>query len=242
MHRRRVLALLIAIALSLVALLTASPTTFSDQPSSTLVRSVETARPSFIPFAATTTIGRSTFPTDPLARPAAPAPEPTPAAHRPIAPKMSPRRLVPAGGWPVASRGSHVSQRFGCTGMPLEPSYGGCRHFHTGVDIVARAGTKIIAVTSGRVVLAGWVDNCGGRQVVIRGANNRYFAYAHLSRILTRKGRQVRAGTVIGRLGSTGCTTGAHLHVQVSVGYPWRGGSRFVNPAPYIDRGRWHPR
>jgi murein DD-endopeptidase MepM/ murein hydrolase activator NlpD len=145
------------------------------------------------------------------------------------------------GGWPVTSRSAYVSQPFGCTGLPLEPAYGSCSHFHTGIDIVAAPGTTIIAAVAGTVVLAGSPGDCGGRQVVIRNSRGRYFLYAHLSSILTRTGRRVAAGTVIGRLGSTGCTTGPHLHFQVSIGRPWDGGSRFVNPWRYIDRGPWLP-
>lgn len=230
------LALVALIFLGAVALTPASSTTPLPSPSPSVTPTVTIAPlPSLAP-----------FPLDPLSRRpiATPSPAPTPKPKpKPVAPKPrpvakpKPKPVIRyALRWPIRAR-VRISQRYGCTGFVMEPRYGSCRHFHTGIDLVAPYGARVVAAHRGVVVQAGWVDNCGGRQVLIR-YGSRYYLYAHLSRVLTARGRSVHAGTTIGRLGSSGCTTGAHLHFQVSIGWPWHSGSRFVSPWPY----RWRVR
>jgi hypothetical protein len=86
--------------------------------------------------------------------------------------------------------------------------------FHAGVDFAARYGARVRAAKRGRVVFAGWDSGGYGRLVVLRHRAVRTM-YAHLSRISVRRGRYVRAGRVVGRVGSTGFATGPHLHFEV---------------------------
>jgi len=86
--------------------------------------------------------------------------------------------------------------------------------FHPGVDIGARYGSKVHAITGGRVVSAGWIPGYG--KIVRVRADGKVFYYPHLSRVRVRHGR-VHTGQVLGRVGSTGYSTGPHLHVEIRV-------------------------
>jgi murein DD-endopeptidase MepM/ murein hydrolase activator NlpD len=89
---------------------------------------------------------------------------------------------------------------------------------HTGVDWSAPRGTPIIASGSGTVVSAGWAQGYG-KQVVIRHANGYVTSYSHQSAIAKGvvPGAEIRQGQVIGYVGSTGLSTGNHLHYEVIV-------------------------
>jgi murein DD-endopeptidase MepM/ murein hydrolase activator NlpD len=89
------------------------------------------------------------------------------------------------------------------------------------------------AVGAGKVVSAGWGGSFG-YQVVIRHADGRYTQYAHLSAISVRDGQSVTAGQRIGRSGSTGNSTGPHLHFEVRTG-PGFGSD--VDPVAYLRAG-----
>jgi murein DD-endopeptidase MepM/ murein hydrolase activator NlpD len=111
------------------------------------------------------------------------------------------------------------------------------------IDVAAPAGTPVVPILSGRVVFAGFRKNCGGYQVWIRHSNGLYSAYYHLKSERVRKGQRVREQeTVIGRVGRSGCASGAHLHVEMWRGKPWQPGSHRVSPRPYIDSGRYLPK
>jgi len=97
--------------------------------------------------------------------------------------------------------------------------------FHPGVDVAARYGRKVHAIVGGRVVSAGWIPGYG-KTVRIR-RDGRTFFYPHLSRIHVRHGH-VRTGAFIGRVGSTGYSTGPHLHVEI------RRHGRARNPLPIL--------
>jgi murein DD-endopeptidase MepM/ murein hydrolase activator NlpD len=99
--------------------------------------------------------------------------------------------------------------------------------FHTGIDIPAPGGTPVGAARSGRVVLAGWGTGYG-RLVVLSHARGVETWYAHLRRIDVSVGRWVRHGARIGLVGSTGHSTGPHLHFEVRV----RGAA--VDPLPAL--------
>ena len=108
---------------------------------------------------------------------------------------------------PVAAS---VSSSFG---MRVHPILGSHR-FHRGVDLRAGFGTPIRASAEGRVTFAGW--NGGyGRQVMIDHGQGLASMYAHMSRMAARPGSQVRRGDIIGYVGSTGLSTGPHLHYEV---------------------------
>jgi murein DD-endopeptidase MepM/ murein hydrolase activator NlpD len=87
---------------------------------------------------------------------------------------------------------------------------------HTGQDFAAPSGTPVRAVAAGTVVSAGW-DGAYGRKIEIRHAGGTTTWYCHLSAFAVEGGK-VRAGQTIGRVGSTGNTTGPHLHLEVRVG------------------------
>ncbi|MFL4908645.1 transglycosylase family protein [Streptomyces sp. MMS24-I2-30] len=105
--------------------------------------------------------------------------------------------------------------------------------YHTGVDFPVPTGTPVKAVAAGHVVSAGWGGSFG-YQVVIRHADGRYTQYAHLSAISVKAGRPVTAGQRIGRSGSTGNSTGPHLHFEVRTG---PGFGTDVDPLAYLRAG-----
>ena len=105
---------------------------------------------------------------------------------------------------------------------------------HDGMDIAQATGAPILAAAAGVVVRTGWVNNCGGNQIVIAVGSNLYTGYYHLSRILVSPGQKIARGQQIGKIGDTGCTTGPHLHFSVSRGYPLASGSTFYNPARFL--------
>jgi murein DD-endopeptidase MepM/ murein hydrolase activator NlpD len=130
--------------------------------------------------------------------------------------------------WPVASRDSYLSRGYSSS--------------HRADDIAVARGTRIVPVGSGRVVFAGWRSNCGGYQVWVSHGDGRYTAYYHMGREVVYAGKPVtRQETTLGYVGSSGCATGAHVHVELWKGYPWRSGSYRVNPWGAIDSGVYLP-
>jgi peptidoglycan hydrolase-like protein with peptidoglycan-binding domain len=89
--------------------------------------------------------------------------------------------------------------------------------FHPGVDFPAPYGRTIRAAASGRVVRAGWHPGGYGNLVAIRHRGHVRTLYAHLSRILVHRGQRISAGTLIARVGSSGASTGPHLHFEIRV-------------------------
>lgn len=87
---------------------------------------------------------------------------------------------------------------------------------HTGLDFAAPYGTAIRAVATGVVTFTGW-DGSYGYKTVVRHADGTESWYAHQSRMLVSRGDKVAAGDTIGRVGSTGNSTGNHLHLEVRV-------------------------
>ena len=102
---------------------------------------------------------------------------------------------------------------------------------HLGLDIAAGEGANIYAADSGVVVFAGWANGGYGNTVMVDHGNGYQTLYAHMSTVATGCGASVSAGQTIGYAGSTGNSTGAHLHFEVRLngGFvnPW-----FVLPAP----------
>ncbi|GHB34743.1 hypothetical protein GCM10010306_030360 [Streptomyces umbrinus] len=105
--------------------------------------------------------------------------------------------------------------------------------YHTGVDFPVPTGTSVKSVGAGSVVTAGWGGSFG-YQVVIRHGDGRYTQYAHLSAISVKAGQSVVTGQRIGRSGSTGNSTGPHLHFEVRTG-PGFGSD--VDPVAYLRAG-----
>jgi murein DD-endopeptidase MepM/ murein hydrolase activator NlpD len=136
--------------------------------------------------------------------------------------------------WPCAGP---ITQGFGPTSFSFEFPYVyqgvSYPHFHTGIDIGVGLGTPVAAAADGVVVLAG-TNVVGGRvvgygtYVVIAHGGGLYTLYGHLSRLDVSAGERVRAGQQIGLSGSTGNSTGPHLHFEV------RRGVEPVDPMPYL--------
>ena len=133
--------------------------------------------------------------------------------------------------WPVP--GGYISQGFGCTGFYAEPPMGNCPHFHSGIDIAAPSGTRIVAAAAGTVTFAGWKDNGGGYQVWVSDGHDFYTSYHHMSAVLVHTGQRIGRGQLIGRVGMTGNATGPHVHFSVWIGPIWAGG-HVVNPLNYF--------
>ena len=98
-------------------------------------------------------------------------------------------------------------------GSRFHPILGSAR-FHKGVDLAAASGTPIVAAADGRIVAAGWHGGYG-RQVAIAHGGGIQTSYSHMSRIGVASGEAVRRGQVIGYVGSSGLSTGPHLHYEV---------------------------
>jgi murein DD-endopeptidase MepM/ murein hydrolase activator NlpD len=112
-------------------------------------------------------------------------------------------------GWPVNGR---LMDGFGHRSDP----FSGEGAMHTGVDISAEFGTPVKATGDGVVIHANW--NGGyGRCVIVDHGNGYQTWYAHLSRMDVVEGDEIRQGDVIGRVGTTGRSTGAHLHYEVRI-------------------------
>jgi hypothetical protein len=98
-------------------------------------------------------------------------------------------------------------------GERLDPFTGRSLRFHTGIDIGAPFGTEVFAARSGRIDSTGYSDIYGNFIVVVHDATWETL-YGHLSKILVAKGQTVSAGETIGLVGSTGMSTGPHLHFE----------------------------
>ncbi|MFE0436465.1 peptidoglycan DD-metalloendopeptidase family protein [Streptomyces nigra] len=130
--------------------------------------------------------------------------------------------------------GSMVAPVGASTGTPYRKAGSSwSKGYHTGVDFPVPTGTSVRSVGAGTVVSAGW-EGSFGYQVVIRHGDGRYTQYAHLSAISVKDGQSVTAGQRIGRSGSTGNSTGPHLHFEVRTGPGW--GSD-VDPVAYLRAG-----
>ncbi|MBD2509967.1 peptidoglycan DD-metalloendopeptidase family protein [Nostoc muscorum FACHB-395] len=103
----------------------------------------------------------------------------------------------------------------------------GYRRFHAGLDFAASYGSKIRAADSGRVIFAGWYGGYG-RAVIIDHGNGLTTLYGHTSELYVSEGQAVERGQAIGAVGSTGFSTGPHLHFEVR-----RNGTP-VDPANYL--------
>lgn len=142
------------------------------------------------------------------------------AAEPPPPPEPEPEYVF---GEPVP--GHEVNSPFGLRRMPWE-NHG---RLHEGVDIAAPSGTKVLAVEDGVITQAGNSASYG-RFVEVRHENGLTSFYAHLGRVErgARAGVAVTAGTPIGRIGSSGTSTGPHLHFEI------RRGERPLNPVAFI--------
>lgn len=111
--------------------------------------------------------------------------------------------------WPLPGRYNTISSNFGWRIHPIERKY----KFHTGIDLPAPSGTAVYAIADGYVRFSG--SNKGyGQFIIIEHGDSIYTAYAHLSKRLVKTGELVSRGQEIGTVGSTGLSTGPHLHFE----------------------------
>lgn len=110
-------------------------------------------------------------------------------------------------GWPVVGK---ISSRYGWRKDPVR----GGRDFHTGLDIRAPYGRTIVASASGTVVYSGWMGGYG-KAIVISHPGNMTTLYGHCSKLVVKTGQKVQRGTHIANVGSTGRSTGNHVHFEV---------------------------
>lgn len=123
--------------------------------------------------------------------------------------------------WPVKGV---ITLEFGESDLPYQP-------FHTGIDIAnaqGKVGDNIIAMMPGTVIYAGELSWGYGKHIIINHGDNITTLYGHLDKIFVFKGQKVKVGEVIGQMGTTGWSTGPHLHFEVRVfGIP-------VNPRKFV--------
>lgn len=113
-------------------------------------------------------------------------------------------------------------------GYRSDPFDGGHAEFHPGIDFKGHYGDDARCTANGRVVFAGWMGGYGNC-VRIAHANSYETLYGHLSHINVRVGQEVNAGQVIGKVGSTGRSTGTHLHYEV------RKNGKAINPISFLS-------
>jgi murein DD-endopeptidase MepM/ murein hydrolase activator NlpD len=128
--------------------------------------------------------------------------------------------------WPIF--GATITQPFGPTSFVLEPPRGGYAHFHTGVDLAAVLGTPVLAAADGIVVAVGHSGIGYGNYVVLAHGGGIMTLYGHLLETDVSVGDKVARGERVGREGSTGWSTGPHLHFEIRVG------GEPVNPMLYL--------
>ncbi|MFJ4862775.1 transglycosylase family protein [Streptomyces sp. NPDC088748] len=169
-------------------------------------------------------------PVEPAAENPAVKPAPRPVekpAEKPVekpAPEPASAQQKPAAGGFSAPVDAALGTAYRVSGSSWSSGY------HTGVDFPVATGTTVKSVGPGQVVSAGWAG-AYGYQVVIRHTDGRYSQYAHLSALGVKAGQQVSGGQRIGRSGSTGNSTGPHLHFEMRTG-PGYGSD--IDPLKYL--------
>ncbi len=124
--------------------------------------------------------------------------------------------------WPCPSY-SYISSEFG---YRIHPIYG-YQRFHSGLDMAAPSGSPILAAADGKVVAASY-EATMGNYVMIDHGDGLYTVYMHASALYVSTGQEVSAGTQIAAVGSTGSSTGPHLHFSVRLN------GQYVNPHNYL--------
>ncbi len=124
--------------------------------------------------------------------------------------------------WPAPSY-TYISSDFGYRTSPTA----GASTFHSGLDMASPSGSPILAAADGTVVAAAYSSSMGN-YVMIDHGDNIYTVYMHASALYVSKGQEVSAGTKIAAVGSTGISTGPHLHFSVRVN------GAYVNPWSYL--------
>lgn len=125
-----------------------------------------------------------------------------------------------------------VTSEFGYRPHPITGAY----ELHNGIDLVnGNPTTPIYASAAGEVVIAGSYPEWYGNYVVIKHSDGLYTGYAHQSQLRVSVGDTVKQGQQIGNMGTTGPSTGPHLHFQFFTNGPWPSSDDFINPREHID-------
>lgn len=105
---------------------------------------------------------------------------------------------------------TRISSPYGYRTHPITKE----RHFHNGIDLPAPIGTPIKATRDGEI-LSIYTNEIGGLQMIAKHDNNYRTGYAHLSKVILKKGEKFKQGDIIALVGNTGRSTGAHLHLTL---------------------------
>ncbi|MDT0344307.1 transglycosylase family protein [Streptomyces litchfieldiae] len=159
-----------------------------------------------------------------------PEPEPEPAEEaEPAEEPQGERAEEPADAAPAAP--AYTAPVDAGTGTAYHASGGSWSlGYHTGVDFPVPTGTSVRSVAAGEVVSAGWAGSFG-YEVIVRHPDGRYSQYAHLSAISVSAGQPVSSGQRVGRSGSTGNSSGPHLHFEIRTGEAF---GTDVDPLAYL--------
>lgn len=126
--------------------------------------------------------------------------------------------------WPLKIAG-RISSRFGSRTSPTE----GASTYHRGIDVAVSAGTPIVAAGDGTVVTATYSASAGNYAMIYHG-NSLYTVYMHAQSLTVKEGDEVKQGDVIAYVGSTGVSTGPHLHFGISIN------GNYVDPLLYVSQ------
>jgi len=128
--------------------------------------------------------------------------------------------------WPIRGGIGHFTTFFGINPDPFT----GAAHMHTGIDISTyRSGDPVVATADGQIAYIGYEPSGFGNYIIIRHQHGFYTRYAHLLSFRVETGQQIKQGETIGYIGSTGRSTGPHLHYEVHIG------SDVVDPYKYLN-------
>lgn len=125
--------------------------------------------------------------------------------------------------WPCPASG-RITSGFGGRSSPTE----GASSNHQGIDIGASSGSSILAAASGTVVISTY-SYSAGNYIMLSHGGGVYTVYMHCSQLLVSEGQSVSQGQTIGKVGSTGYSTGSHLHFGI------RAGGSYINPTRYVS-------
>jgi murein DD-endopeptidase MepM/ murein hydrolase activator NlpD len=128
--------------------------------------------------------------------------------------------------WPIA--GAYITQPFGPSELLLEPPLGPYPHFHTGIDLAARLGTPVTAAGDGVVVAVAHTQVGYGNYVIVAHGGGIMTLYGHLLETDVRVGDHVARGQRVGLEGTSGMSTGPHLHFELRVN------NQVTDPMPYL--------
>lgn len=155
--------------------------------------------------------------------------DPARAAEDALVEKAYARRTPQVWSRPFAPALNGVAPTSSSFGQPRTYVAGGPVAYHFGTDYPAKAGTPVLAVNDGTVVIAGRYPVRGGLVVIDHGAGV-VSLYFHQSRVTAKVGQRVKRGDKVGEVGSTGLSAGPHLHLEIRV----RGEG--TNPAGWVGR------